>query len=156
MCVNTHLRAPPSDRLIERFPPWSLVVIKARDRLLKKFCLNAQHRRGPAEETQEVEGQLLSTRAQKQLCAGVITQRKWSGRGEWIQVFRGRTIRCFRRGTCAAAPLNSITCVISEWGAATRRTWYSLTRVPLVGSLCHCARRLLWKGFVSPPPTFSP
>lgn len=57
------------------------MVIKAQDRLLKKFCLNAQHRRGPAEETQEVEGQLLSTRAQKQLCAGVITQRKWSGRG---------------------------------------------------------------------------
>lgn len=42
-----------------------------------------------------------------------------------------------------------------QWGAAARRTWYSLTRVPLVGGLCHCAMRLLWKVFI-PPPHLSP
>lgn len=113
MCVNTHLRSPFRSTLIERFPAWSLMVIKAQDRLLKKFCLNAQHRRGPAEETQEVESQLLSTRAQKQLCAGVITQRKWSGRGN-----EPKSLECGRPAAsgeerCAAALLNSITCVIS-------------------------------------------
>lgn len=131
------------------------MVIKAQDRLLKKFCPNAQHRRGPAEETQEVESQLLSTRAQKQLCAGVITQRKWSGRGN-----ESKSLECGRSAASREELVQRFSWIPSlvwfQWGAATRRTWYSLTRVPLVGSLCHCARRLLWNFFLFllPPPLF--
>lgn len=86
-------------------------------------------------------------RAQKQHCAGVITQRKSLGRRNESKSLDCEG--CGASGTCAIVPPKEfhLFCVLLVRQFNLNNVQYSLTRVPLVGRRCYCARRPLCEGF---------
>lgn len=145
MRVNTCLRSPFRSTVIERFPPQSLVVVKAQDRLARaEFCLNVWHPRGLRSRHRKFRVSFYLPRTKAALCRSYYSE-EIVRQEEWIQVFKLWRIWRFRRGTCAIVPPKEfhLFCVILVRRFNLNDVQYSLTRVPLVGRPCYCAQRPL-------------
>lgn len=149
MRVNACLRSPFRSTVIERFPSQSLMVVKAQDRLARaEFCLNVWHPRCLRSRHRKFRASFYLPRTKAALCRSYYSE-EIVRQEEWIQVFRLWRIWRFRRGTCAVVPPKEfhLFCVILVRRFNLNDVQYSLTRVPLVGRWCYCARRPLCEVF---------
>lgn len=121
MRVNTCLCSPFRSTVIERFPPQSLVVVKAQDRLARaEFCLNVWHPRGLRSRHRKFRVSFYLPHTKAALCRSYYSE-EIVRQEEWIQVFRLWRIWRFWRGTCAIVPPKEfhLFCVILVRGS----TW---------------------------------